>query len=561
MNHTVLGILAHVDAGKTTLSEGMLYHAGVISQMGRVDKKDAYLDTYELEKQRGITIFSKQAELMIENRPFSLLDTPGHVDFSPEAERVLQVLDYCILVISASDSVQAHTETLWKLLDRYHIPTFIFVNKMDQPQADKDALLADLKEKLSLDCEEVDTTEFLETIAASSEELMEKYLDGGKLLPEEITAVIRQRKVFPCLFGSALKDEGVDELLKVLHRYALPQTYGQEFGAKVFKISRDANGVRLTHLKITSGQLKLKDMISGKNQETHQVWQEKVNQIQICSGNDTQLVKEVSAGSICTIPGLCETYPGAGLGVTQDSVETILAPVLTYRVSYPQDVDAQTMLGWLKQLEEEEPQLHVIWDEHLKEIQIQLMGEVQIEILKHQIYERFHTLVEFGRGKIVYRETITSVEEGVGHFEPLRHYAEVHLRLEPGELGSGLVFQTECSEDLLSKNWQRLILTHLEERTHLGVLAGFPITDMIITLVAGKAHIKHTEGGDFRQATYRAVRQGLMKAHSVLLEPVYEYRLSVPHQRRPLRSGAAPEILPRCPLATAFGGLSHPWQG
>ena len=528
MNHVVLGILAHVDAGKTTLSESILYHTNVIPKMGRVDKKDAYLDTYELEKERGITIFSKQAEFTLKDRPVSLLDTPGHVDFSPEAERVLSVLDYCILVISATDGVQAHTETLWKLLERYNVPTFIFVNKMDQPQTDKEAIIRQLKEKLSVDCEEAGTQDFLEGVAATCEELLEHYLEQGDLEDFQVAQAIRDRKIFPCMFGSALKDVGVDKLLDILYRYATPKTYGQQFGGRVFKISRDEQGVRLTHLKVTSGTLKLKDIITYTNLETGEVEKEKVNQLRVCSGIRQKDVQGVEGGAICTIPGLKETYPGQGLGIEKDEVQSYLTPVLTYAVHYPKTIDSRQMLANLKQLEEEEPQLHVIWDEQLKEIQMQLMGEVQIEILKHQISKRFEITVEFGTGRIVYRETIESVEEGVGHFEPLRHYAEVHLRLEPGERGSGLFFATECLEDELSRNWQRLVLTHLEERKHLGVLGGFPITDMVITLVAGKAHPKHTEGGDFRQATYRAVRQGLMKAKSVLLEPIFAFTMTLP---------------------------------
>jgi len=528
MNHVVLGILAHVDAGKTTLSEGLLYHTGVINKMGRVDKKDAYLDTDELEKERGITIFSKQAELSIKDRPVSLLDTPGHVDFAPEAERVLSVLDYCVFVISATDGVQAHTETLWKLLERYEVPTFIFVNKMDQPDTDKTAILAELKNKLSPDCEELHTTAFLETAAAGDEELLETYLETDSLTEEQITAMIRGRKVFPCLFGSALRDEGVEELMEALYAYATPKEAGEEFGAKVFKISRDDKDVRLTHVKITSGSLKLKDTITLRDVETGEETNVKVNQIRIYSGEKYKDVTEAESGSIVSIPGLSGTYPGQGIGCETDGAASVLTPVLTYAVKYPSTIDSRRMLANLKQLEEEDPQLHVVWDEQVKEIQMQLMGEVQIEILKHQISKRFEIPVEFGTGRIVYRETIESTEEGVGHFEPLRHYAEVHLRLEPGERGSGLTFATDCSEDILSKNWQRLILTHLEERRHKGVLAGFPITDMVITLVTGKAHPKHTEGGDFRQATYRAVRQGLMKAKGVLLEPIFAFTLTLP---------------------------------
>lgn len=556
MNNVVLGILAHVDAGKTTLSESLLYHAGVISKMGRVDKQDAYLDTFEMEKQRGITIFAKQAELTLEDRPFTLLDTPGHVDFSPEAERVLRVLDYCVLVVSAADGVQSHTKTLWKLCKIYQIPVFIFVNKMDQPGADKGALLSNLKKELSIDCEELGTESFMEVAASANEALLEQYLEVGTLQEEEIKFLIKNRKVFPVLFGSALKDEGVQELISALGTYAMPPEYGEEFGARVYKISRDEKGNRLTHVKITSGKLAIKDVISGRKKQLPkdenlseeatdsvdadefenesskiETWSCKVNDILVLSGEKEKKIQEAKAGDCITLPGLEFTFPGAGLGVEKDEIDDLLSPVLTYAVFYPREVDTQKMLRILREMEEEEPQLHVHYEEHLREIQLQLMGEVQIEIIKAMVLKRYGIPIQLGTGRIMYKETISNVVEGVGHFEPLRHYAEVHLKMEPGEPGSGLVFATDLSEDELSKNWQRLILTHLGERKHKGVLTGSPITDMVITLVAGKAHPKHTEGGDFRQATYRAVRQGLFQAKSVLLEPYYKFKITLPTEK------------------------------
>ncbi len=527
MTNVVLGILAHVDAGKTTLSECLLYHTGVIKEMGRVDKQDAYLDTDIQEKQRGITIFSKQAELTLAGRPFTLLDTPGHVDFSPEAERVLSVLDYCILVISAPAGVQAHTETLWKLLKNYRVPTFVFVNKMDQYEGDKSSILNNLRDKLKSDFAEYGTEDFIETAASMDEGFMESYLESGNLPDEAISYLIKENLLHPVSFGSALKDEGIDNLIEMLGNLGRPGDYGQEFGARVFKIARDENGNRLSHVKITSGELKLKDIVSGEDAEG-ETYEEKLNQIRIYSGADYKEVQKVSAGDICTLVSLNKTFAGAGLGVTENSCETFLTPVLTYAVKYPRNVDTQEMLRNLKTLEEEEPELKVEYLEDLREIQVELMGEIQIEVLKKKIYTRFGVECDFGTGRIVYRETINNTVEGVGHFEPLRHYAEVHLLLEPGEPGSGLIFRSVASEDELSKNWQRLILTHLKERSHRGVLMGFPVTDMEITLLSGRAHPKHTEGGDFRQATYRAVRQGLMKAESVLLEPVYDFTLRVP---------------------------------
>ena len=533
MNKNIcIGILAHVDAGKTTLSEGILYKTETIRKLGRVDNQDAFLDTQSLERARGITIFSKQAVFTIEDRQYTLLDTPGHVDFSAEMERTLQVLDYAILLVSGADGVQGHTETLWKLLKRYQIPTFLFVNKMDRNGTDRDALMEELKKRLDDRCVdfglEWSSEEFQESISMSEEQMLEKYLECGEIEKTDVIRLIRERKVFPCYFGSALKLEGVEEFLHGLQEYAVCPVCKKAFGAKVFKISRDEQGNRLTWLKITGGSLKVKALLDGGDGE--ETWEEKVNQIRIYSGVKYETVNEAEAGCICAVTGLTKTRPGEGLGVEKASEMPVLEPVLTYAIHLPRGIDPMQMLAKLKILEEEEPQLHIRWDERLQEIQAQLMGEVQIEVLKTLIRERFDVLVDFGAGKIVYKETIANRVEGVGHFEPLRHYAEVHLILEPGDLGSGMQFFTSCSEDLLDRNWQRLILTHLEEKVHRGVLTGSEITDMKITLAAGKAHLKHTEGGDFRQATYRAVRQGLMQAESVLLEPYYEFRLEVPSE-------------------------------
>lgn len=534
--HICMGILAHVDAGKTTLSEGILYLSGEIRKLGRVDHGDAFLDTFSLERERGITIFSKQAEVSLKNTELTLLDTPGHVDFSAEMERALWVMDYAILVISGADGVQGHTMTLWRLLKRYEIPVFLFVNKMDQEGTDHDFLLRDLKKNLDENCmdfgEEDNSDEFLENLAVCDEKILETYLENGKVEKQEIARLIRERKVFPCYFGSALKLQGVEKLLEGIEKYTIYPSYGREFGAKVYKIARDDQGNRLTHMKITGGALRVKDLLSnqkaGKNSDTEEIWEEKVDQLRIYSGAKYEMISEVSAGRICVVTGLTHTYPGQGLGAEQEADMPVLEPVLSYQIILPSDCDVHPMLQKLRQLEEEEPQLHIVWNEQLQEIHAQLMGDVQIEILKSLIWDRFHVAVEFGIGNIVYKETILEAVEGVGHFEPLRHYAEVHLLLEPGEQGSGLQFFTVCSEDVLDRNWQRLILTHLEEKEHLGVLTGSPITDMQITLLTGKAHLKHTEGGDFRQATYRAVRQGLKKAKSILLEPYYEYRLEIP---------------------------------
>ncbi len=522
-----VGLLAHVDAGKTTLSESILYQSGAIRNLGRVDHQDAFLDTDEMERERGITIFSKQAVLTWKDTEITLLDTPGHVDFSAEMERVLQVLDCAVLVISGADGVQGHTETLWKLLTRYGIPVFLFVNKMDQEGTDCGKLLAELKSRFSEGCidfgrVETGAEEVIEEIAVCDEQTMEEYLEKGSVAAASIRRLVAERKIFPCYFGSALHLQGVEELMNGICTYQMQKEYPAVFGAKVYKIARDGQGNRLTYLKVTGGTLKVKDVI-GENGD-------KVNQIRVYSGEKYELLSEADAGKVCAVTGLAETYPGQGLGAEKDSELPILEPVLTYRIILPDDCNVHTMLRDLKLLEEEEPELHVVWIEKSQEIHVQLMGDVQIEILQRIIKERFGVLVEFGEGSIVYKETIAAPVEGVGHFEPLRHYAEVHLRLEPGECGSGMQFDSECSEDVLDRNWQRLVLTHLEEKEHKGVLTGSVITDMKITLTSGKAHLKHTEGGDFRQATYRAVRQGLKKAESVLLEPYYEFRIELPSE-------------------------------
>lgn len=526
MNKLVIGILAHVDAGKTTLAESILYLTGSIRKLGRVDHKNTFLDTFELERARGITIFSKQAELSLKDKKVTLLDTPGHVDFSTEMERTLQILDVAILVVSGSDGVQGHTKTLWRLLERYKIPTFIFVNKMDLVETNRNDILFELKNSLCDGCVdfnmEQDKALWMENLAMCEEAVLEKYMERGTVAEEEAIDLIYERKVFPCYFGSALKLEGVEAFLEGLNKFTRLPYYSTEFGAKVYKISRDEQGNRLTHLKITGGSLKVKMPLSIDN--------EKVDQIRIYSGVKYVSVDEVRAGMVCAVTGLTKTYAGEGLGIEEISLTPLLEPVLSYQILLPPNSDIPGMLLKLRQLEEEDPQLHIIWNEQLKEIHVQLMGEVQIEILQKVILERFGVKIEFGLGNIVYKETIKDMVVGVGHFEPLRHYAEVHLLLEPGIVGSGLIFDTVCSEDMLDRNWQRLILTHLEEREHVGILTGSPITDMKITLLAGRAHIKHTEGGDFRQATYRAVRQGLRKAQSVLLEPYYEFKLEIPSE-------------------------------
>ena len=520
-----VGILAHVDAGKTTLSEGMLYLSGSIRDMGRVDHGDAFLDTYEMERERGITIFSKQAVLSWKDIELTLLDTPGHVDFSAEMERVLQVLDYAVLVISGTDGVQGHTVTLWRLLKRYNVPVFLFINKMDREGTDRNALMAELKGRLDEGCTDIEAIrendpDRLESLAVCDDAMLEEYLETGSICKNTLRRTIAERKVFPCWFGSALKAEGITELLDGIREYSISPEYPEKFGAKVYKIARDPQGNRLTYLKVTGGELKVKELIPGI--------EGKVNQIRIYSGVRYELVQSAQAGMVCAVTGLEGTYPGQGMGEEKDSDIPVLEPVLTYRVELPEGCDVHTMLTNLRQLEEEEPELHIVWAGETQEIHIQLMGEVQTEVLQRLIKDRYGVLVEFREGSIIYKETIAGPVEGVGHFEPLRHYAEVHLLLEPGERGSGMQFSSECSEDILDRNWQRLILTHLEEKEHRGVLTGSVLTDVRITLVAGRAHQKHTEGGDFRQATYRAVRQGLMKAESVLLEPYYEFRMELP---------------------------------
>ena len=528
----VVGILAHVDSGKTTLSEALLYRAGVIRKLGRVDHKDAFLDTDALEKARGITIFSKQALLKAGSTNITLLDTPGHVDFSTETERTLQVLDYAVLVVSGTDGVQSHTETLWRLLRRYHIPTFVFINKMDLPGPGKEALLAQLAHRLGdgfvdfgAPQEERD-----EALAVCDERLMEKVLDAGALTAEDIIPAIARRHVFPCWFGAALKLEGVDELLAGLDEYTRPAPALEAFGARVFKVSQDEQGGRLTWLRVTGGELKVKAQLTGE--VDGEPWAEKANQLRLYSGVKYTLAESIGPGQVCAVTGLTKARPGTGLGAERDGDLPILEPVLSYQVLLPEGTDVHAALAKLHRLEEEEPQLHVVWNETLGEIHVQLMGEIQLEVLKSLLAERYGLDVSFGPGGILYKETITEAIEGVGHYEPLRHYAEVHLKLEPLPRGSGMQFDTDCREEELDKNWQRLVLTHLEEKTHLGVLIGAPLTDMKITLIAGRAHLKHTEGGDFRQATYRAVRQGLMMANQIkktqLLEPWYSFRLEVP---------------------------------
>lgn len=520
----VVGILAHVDAGKTTLAESIMYLTGGIRKLGRVDHGDAFLDTHELERARGITIFSKQAEVVLKDGEkevaVTLLDTPGHVDFSAETERTLQVLDAAVLVISGADGVQGHVQTLWKLLKRYHVPVFLFINKMDQVGTDKEKLLAELKSKLDDNCIDFSATEedLFDALSMCTEEMMEQYLETGVVEKESIKSAVKIRQVFPCFFGSALKLIGVEEFLTGIAEYSTMPEYPEEFAARVYKISRDASGNRLTHLKVLGGSLKVKSLIG----------EQKADQLRIYSGTQYKLANEVQAGGICVVTGLEDTFCGQGLGACAEGETPVLVPVLNYRIILPDGCDVHKMLRNLYQLEEEIPELHIVWKEQSAEIHAQVMGEVQVEILQDIIDKRFGVRVEFGNGSIVYKETILEPVEGIGHFEPLRHYAEVHLLLEPGEPGSGIQFATSCSEDKLDKNWQRLILTHLEEKKHLGVLTGSEITDMKITLIAGRAHIKHTEGGDFRQATYRAVRHGLKSGKSQLLEPVYEYALEIP---------------------------------
>lgn len=529
MKKLVVGILAHVDSGKTTLSEALMYCSGNLSKLGRVDHRSSFLDTFSLERDRGITIFSKQAILRYEQTEFTLLDTPGHVDFSAEAERTLQVLDYAILVISGTDGVQSHTCTLWKLLHKYNIPCFIFVNKMDLNGADKNFVMEQLRSRLGDGCVDFDNVqddEFFENIAVCDEGLLEKYYETDTLAHSDIIGAIKHRKVFPCLFGSALRLDGVQKLLECLDGYSQMPDYGDEFGGKVYKISEDNQGNRLTFLKVTGGRLRVREILkSPKNTES-----EKVSQVRIYSGEKFTSVSEAEAGTICAVTGINFTESGDGLGTEKNSVMPILEPVLTYKAELPDGVDAHTALSKLRILESEDPQLNIVWNERLGEIHLRLMGEIQLEVLQCIIEQRFGMHVTFGTGNIIYKETIANEVEGVGHFEPLRHYAEVHLLLKPGKRGSGLIIKSDCRDDKLDKNWQRLILTHLYEKTHIGVLTGSPVTDVEITLVSGKAHTKHTEGGDFRQATYRAVRQGLRCAESILLEPVYDFVLEVPNE-------------------------------
>lgn len=548
-----IGILAHVDAGKTTLSEALLYKTGQIRKLGRVDHKDAFLDTDSMERDRGITIFSKQARIKTQEMDITLLDTPGHVDFSAEMERTLEVLDYAILVISGTDKVQSHTRTVWKLLKHYNVPTFIFVNKMDLVGADKEEVLKDLKSGLSNECVDFSVlfeensgnsdklNDFEEEIAVSDEQLLDTYMESGELSLEDIATVISQRKVFPCVFGSALKVEGVEELYSIIEKYTIQPKYQSEFGAKIYKIGHDDSGKRLTFLKVTGGSLKVKDLIEyadlSKKESTEESVEdeiatiaEKIDQIRIYSGEKFEAVDMVEAGTVCAVIGLTKTQAGMGLGFEKNERETILEPVLNYQVFFPDNITKTQMLQNLRVLEEEDPKLNVVWNEELKEIHVQLMGPVQIEVLTHLVKERFDISVSFGEGSIVYKETVAEPVEGVGHFEPLRHYAEVHLLIEPGERGSGVTVASSCSTDILELNWQRLITTHIEEKEHKGVLTGSGLTDVKITILTGRAHQKHTEGGDFRQATYRAIRNGLMKAQNVLLEPYFKFEIEVPKE-------------------------------
>lgn len=518
------GLLAHVDAGKTTLSEALLYRSGVLRKLGRVDHRDCFLDNFDQERRRGITIFSKQARLRTGDTELTLLDTPGHVDFSSEMERCLRVMDYAILVISGTDGVQAHTETLWSLLRVYNIPTFLFITKMDVANRTREQLMQELQSSLCEGCVDLAfpmCAEDMESIALLDEDILEEYMETGAVTDSDISLLINERRLFPCFFGSGLKLEGVDALLDALDRFTLRRHYPEEFGAQVYKISRDSKGKRLTWLRLTGGSLSVRELVGG----------EKVSELRIYSGLKYETTEKVTAGQVCAVSGLTGTWPGQGLGKEEDSSAPVLEPVLGYRIRLPKGTDAGTVLPKLKQLEEEDPQLHILWRERLNEIQIQLMGAVQTEVIRELIKERFDMEVQIDTGQILYRETVAEPVEGVGHYEPLKHYAEVHVVLEPLPRGSGLQFDTVLSSDVLDLNWQRLILTHMEEKQHLGVLTGSPVTDMRITLVAGRAHLKHTEGGDFRQATYRAIRNGLMNAKSILLEPIYAFRLEVPTEQ------------------------------
>lgn len=549
MKRIVTGILAHVDAGKTTLSEALLYTTGNVRKLGRVDHGDAFLDTNTMERQRGITIFTEPAIIATPNLTLTLLDTPGHVDFSAEMERTLAVLDYAILVISGADGIQGHTETLWRLLKRYNVPTFIFINKMDAPAADKTKLLNQLKKRFSDGC--IDFTgahddnaalaDVMEDIAMQSETAMELYLESGTIQDETIREMIANRVLFPCFFGSALKMDGIDEFVAGFERYVREPEYDSEFGARIYKVSHDVQGNRLTWLKVTGGEFKAKTMLSGTARvgtdlgeskiDDDGMWHEKANQVRVYSGAKFTTVDSVVAGTVCAVTGLTRTFPGAGLGKEPDGVNPVLQPVLTYTL-LPGECDIHACLVALRELEDEDPLLHVVWQPHLEEVHLQLMGAVQLEVIQQMMHDRFGLDVSFGPGGILYKETIAHPVEGAGHFEPLRHYAETHVLLEPLPAGIGMRFASVCSEDVLDRNWQRLILQHCREREHLGVLTGSPITDMKITLLVGRAHLKHTEGGDFRQATYRAIRQGLMEAKERgdcrLLEPWYGFRLEVP---------------------------------
>lgn len=529
MKKITIGIVAHVDGGKTTLSEALLYTTGKIRKLGRVDHKDAYLDTFQMERDRGITIFSKQAVMEYKDMRLVLLDTPGHVDFSAEMERTLSVLDYAVLVVSGSEGVQGHTETLWKLLDKYQVPTFIFVNKMDMPNVSGDFLLHELKDKFGDEIVRFPVgVGTYEDIAMCNEDLLEDYMNGVEFTDTTISELVCNRELFPCYFGSALQLDGIEQLMEGLYSYTYEPIYNESFGAKIYKITKDNNNNRLTHMKITGGSLKVKDLLIGQNGAKE--WSEKVNEIRVYSGEKYDAIGEALPGDIIAVTGLNETYQGEGLGFEHEFIEPSLIPVLAYKIIVPSGININQVYKQLKEIEEEEPTLKITWNEEKQELTANVMGAIQIEVLKNIVKERFDLDIEFGAGSILYKETIMEAVEGIGHFEPLKHYAEVHLLLEPGLPGSGLTFNTAVSENLLSKNWQRLILTHLQEKNHRGVLTGSPITDISITLIGGKAHLKHTEGGDFRQATYRAVRQGLKKAKSVLLEPYYDFVLTVPQE-------------------------------
>ncbi len=520
-NNLVVGILAHVDSGKTTLAESLLYHTGSIRSIGRVDHKNTFLDTEALEKERGITIFSKQAQIQAIDYTITLLDTPGHVDFSTEMERALQIMDYAILVISASDGITGHVQTLWKLLERYQIPVFIFCNKMDLFREEKAQLLQELEKNLHsnfVDFSRRDSISFYESLAVSDEALLEKVILGEEISQNEIAKGIGERKIVPCFYGSALKQEGIEDFWNCLQNYMIRKEYPDTFGARIYKITRDTQGNRLTHIKVTGGSLRVREKVE----------EEKINQIRIYSGSNFEAVSQVEAGEVCALTGLTQTLVGQGIGMESDAEAPMLEPIFSYKLQLEEGYDLQQVYLKIKILEEEEPQLQVVWEPSIGEIHLKLMGEVQIEILQSQILTRFGLRVSFVEGSIIYKETICNTVEGVGHYEPLRHYSEVHLLLEPGERGSGIQCALDCDEELLPPQWQRLVLGHIEEKVHRGVLAGYELTDVMVTLVSGKAHQKHTEGGDFREASYRAIRQGLMQAQSALLEPIYAFRVELP---------------------------------